>query len=113
MMMTREVYTKKFPEKIIGEDDTNQKITACMSCGLSLESTSVFKSIQEEKVNSKIQVLEENEIMKRLAKKNNLKLVDGFSLIPKEDSNFVDSTHFTPKGMNLLAKSISEAIKII
>ena len=32
MMMTREVYTKKFPEKIIGEDDTNQKITACMSC---------------------------------------------------------------------------------
>jgi len=26
MPMTREVYTKKFPEKIIGEDDTNQKI---------------------------------------------------------------------------------------
>ena len=44
---------------------------------------------------------------------NNLKLVDSFSLIPKEDSNFVDSMHFTPKGMNLLAKSISEAIKII
>ena len=58
-------------------------------------------------------VLEENEIMKKLAKKNNLKLVDCFSLIPKEDSNFVDSNHFTPKGMNLLAKSISEAIKII
>lgn len=58
-------------------------------------------------------VLEENEIMKKLAKKNNLKLVDSFSLIPKEDSNFVDSTHFTPKGMNLLAKSISEVIKII
>ena len=58
-------------------------------------------------------VLEENEIMKKLAKRNNLKLVDSFSLIPKEDSNFVDSMHFTPKGMNLLAKSISEVIKII
>ena len=58
-------------------------------------------------------VLEENEIMKKLAKKNNLKLVDSSSLIPKEDSNFVDSNHFTPKGMNLLAKGISEAIKII
>tara|TARA_Y100000590_G_scaffold344153_1_gene393472 strand:+ start:188 stop:1408 length:1221 start_codon:yes stop_codon:yes gene_type:complete len=58
-------------------------------------------------------VLEENEIMKKLAKKNNLKLVDAYSSIPKEDTNFVDSNHFTPKGMNLLAKSISEAIKIV
>ena len=58
-------------------------------------------------------VLEENKIMKELAKKNNLKLVDCFSLIPKEDSNFVDSCHFTPKGMNLLAQNISKAIEII
>ena len=58
-------------------------------------------------------VLEENKIIKELSKKNNLKLVDCFSLIPKEDSNFVDTCHFTPKGMNLLAQSISEAIEII
>ena len=58
-------------------------------------------------------VIEENKIIKKLAEKNSLKLVDCYSLIPKEDSNFVDSVHFTPKGMNLLAKSISEAIKII
>ena len=58
-------------------------------------------------------VLKENEIIKKLSKKNNLKLVDCYSSIPKEDSNFVDSNHFTPKGMNLLAKGISEAIKII
>ena len=31
-------------------------------------------------------------------------------LHPKEDSNFVDSIHFTPKGMNLLAKCISDII---
>ena len=58
-------------------------------------------------------VLEENKIIKELSKKNNLKIVDCFSLIPKEDSNFVDTCHFTPKGMNLLAQSISEAIEII
>ena len=57
-------------------------------------------------------VIEENQIIKKLAKKNNLKLVDCYSLIPKEDSNFVDSIHFTPKGMNLVAKSIGEKIDI-
>ena len=58
-------------------------------------------------------VLEENEIMKKLAKKNNLKLVDCYSLISRDKSNFVDSSHFTPEGMNLLAKTISEAINIL
>ncbi len=57
-------------------------------------------------------VLEENKIIKELAKKNNVKLVDCNSLISKEDSNFLDSCHFTPKGMNLLAKSISEVMQI-
>ena len=40
---------------------------------------------------------------------------DGFlcsSLIPKEDENFLDSVHFTPKGMRLLAEKISEVINI-
>ena len=57
-------------------------------------------------------LLQENEIVKKLAIKNNLKLVDCYSLIPKEDSNFVDSIHFTPKGMYLLAECISRVIKI-
>ena len=57
-------------------------------------------------------VLEENKILKNLAKKNNLELVDSYSLIEQNDINFVDSIHFTPKGMNLLAKHVSEKIKI-
>jgi len=57
-------------------------------------------------------VLEENKIIKKLAKNNNLKIVDCYSLIPKDDSNFVDSIHFTPKGMRLLAESISKVIKV-
>lgn len=57
-------------------------------------------------------VKKENEILKKLAAKNNLDLVDAASLIKNEDSNFVDSVHFTPKGMHLLAKCISEKINL-
>ena len=57
-------------------------------------------------------VNEENIIMKKLAEKNNIKIVDCSSLIPKKDENFLDSVHFTPKGMRLLAEKISEVINI-
>ena len=57
-------------------------------------------------------VIEENKIIKKLAKKNDIKLIDCYSLIPKKDSNFVDSIHFTHEGMSLLAKSICDAIDI-
>ena len=56
--------------------------------------------------------IEENKIIEKLAKKNNLKLADCYSLIPKEESNFVDHIHFSPAGMKLLAKSIAEKIQI-
>tara|TARA_B100000519_G_C14255660_1_gene444876 strand:+ start:2836 stop:4032 length:1197 start_codon:yes stop_codon:yes gene_type:complete len=55
-------------------------------------------------------VTKENVIIKKLSEKNNLKLVDSASLIPRDDSYFVDSVHFTPKGMKLLAKCISDVI---
>ncbi len=57
-------------------------------------------------------VTQENEIIRNLAKKNNLKLVDCYSLIPQEDENFLDICHLSPKGMNLLAKHISDSIEI-
>ncbi len=52
----------------------------------------------------------ENEIMKELAEKNKLKLVDNASLIPKEEQFFVDTIHFTPEGMNRLANNFANAI---
>ena len=85
------------------------EVILCTYCFYSHESV---KSNPEHILYKKI-VLEENEIIKKLSKRNNLKLVDCFSLIPEDDSNFVDSRHFTPKGMNLLAQHISDAIKII
>ena len=55
-------------------------------------------------------VKEENKIIKKIAKKNKLKLVDSATLIPKNNLYFLDSMHFTPEGMNLLAKNISNKI---
>ena len=55
-------------------------------------------------------VKEENKIINKLAKKYNLKLVDNASLIPNKNLYFLDSMHFTPEGMQLLAKNISEKI---
>ena len=47
--------------------------------------------------------------MKKLSIKNNLKLIDNSSLIPREEKYFVDTIHYTHEGMSLLAKNISEA----
>ena len=52
-------------------------------------------------------VEKENEAMKEIAKKFEIKIVDTANLIPKEEKYFVDSTHFTPEGMKFLANSIS------
>ncbi len=53
---------------------------------------------------------EENKIVRDLALKNQLILVDNAEKIPKDMRYFVDSIHFTPEGMRLVAENISEAI---
>ena len=52
----------------------------------------------------------ENQVMRELAKMHNLPLVDNEYLIPQEDKYFVDTVHFTPEGMQLLARNISHPI---
>lgn len=56
-------------------------------------------------------VKKENEIMHRLADKNGLKLIDNAVLVPQEERYFVDSVHFTPEGMRLIASNIAEIIR--
>lgn len=56
-------------------------------------------------------VNEENKIMRHLADKNELKLVDNAVLVPHDERYFVDSIHFTPEGMQLIASNIAEVIK--
>ena len=56
-------------------------------------------------------VKEENEVMRRLADKNELKLVDNAVLVPHDERYFVDSVHFTPEGMRLIASNIAAVIR--
>lgn len=55
-------------------------------------------------------VEQENEIMRGLAKKNDLPLVDNAVLIPRDERFFVDSIHFTPEGMKMIALNIAEVL---
>jgi lysophospholipase L1-like esterase len=55
-------------------------------------------------------VNQENDIMRGLAKKNDLPLVDNAKLILSNQEYFVDSIHLTPKGMNMLASNISSVL---
>lgn len=56
-------------------------------------------------------VREENDVIRRLAKKNDLPLVDNAVLVPNDERYFVDSVHFTPAGMRLVASNIALAIR--
>ena len=55
-------------------------------------------------------VKKENEILKNLATKNNIELVDNENLIKKKDIFFVDTIHFSKEGMNALAENFSNQI---
>lgn len=55
-------------------------------------------------------VYQENEIMRQLAYKNELKLVDNAVLVPHDERYFVDSIHFSPEGMRLIANNIAAVI---
>ena len=48
--------------------------------------------------------------MQEIAKKNELKFVDCDKKIPKTKEYFLDTIHFTPKGMRFIAEEISKQI---
>ena len=49
--------------------------------------------------------------MRDLSKLHKLTIVDNANLIPAEEKYFLDSLHFTPEGMKLLAKNIAKSLK--
>lgn len=69
----------------------------------------LYPDIQDSPLHLKFRkgVIEENKIMKSLAEKHGIPIVDNYSLVPTEEKYFVDSVHFSPEGMNLIAKNIS------
>ena len=54
--------------------------------------------------------LDENRVLKELADKHDLPLVDNFNLVPYEKKYFVDSVHFSPEGMGEVAKNLSKPV---
>jgi lysophospholipase L1-like esterase len=55
-------------------------------------------------------VTEENHHLQSLASEFDTVFVDQAALIPREDQYFVDTVHFTPNGMELLAENFYKAI---
>jgi lysophospholipase L1-like esterase len=55
-------------------------------------------------------VCQENEVIRELANEFNLPLVDNAKLVPQEEDYFVDTVHFTPEGMRLIAENLSRPI---
>ncbi len=55
-------------------------------------------------------VKKENEILKYLAKKNDIEFVDNDNLIEKNENLFVDTIHFSKEGMSTLAENFFKKI---
>jgi len=74
----------------------------------------LHEKAKDSKINQIYQkiVLEENEVIRKLAQKNNLKFVDCNAKIPKKIDYFLDTVHLTPKGMQFVANEISNAIEV-
>jgi lysophospholipase L1-like esterase len=56
-------------------------------------------------------ISKENAIIRDLSKRHKLTIVDNANLIPAEEKYFLDSVHFTPEGMKLLANNIAKSLK--
>ena len=72
----------------------------------------LYPQIEDDKSHLKYRagVLGENDVMRELAREHELPLVDNFNLVPYEEKYFVDSVHFSPHGMQEIAKNISKPI---
>ena len=72
----------------------------------------LYPEIEGDKLQLKYRegVLGENEVIRELAVKYDLPLVDNFNLIPCEEQYFCDSVHFSPEGMRAIAENISKPI---
>ena len=73
----------------------------------------LHKGIRNSKLHLKFKeiISKENEIIRDLSRLHKLTIVDNAKLIPADEKYFVDSLHFTPKGMKLLAKNIADNLK--
>ena len=55
----------------------------------------------------------ENQVIRNLAEKNNSHFLDNAKLVPKDEEYFVDTIHFSHKGMEAIATNFANKIKSI
>ena len=72
----------------------------------------LHKEVSDSKIHCKYEeiVKKENIITRELARLNNIELVDNAGIIPSKEDFFVDTIHFTPEGMKLLASNFADVI---
>lgn len=75
----------------------------------------MYKGIENDALSVKYKEIieKENDIIKSLADKNEIKIVDNAKFVPKEEKFFLDSVHFSHLGMELLAQNFANKIKEI
>jgi len=92
-------------------------IEVCQSKGIKVVLSTYAHFLHEDIKDSELHrkyreiIHKENKIMKELSEKHKLTIVDNANLIPAEEKYFLDSVHFTPEGMKLLAKNIAISLK--
>jgi lysophospholipase L1-like esterase len=88
-------------------------IAVCKSRGITLVLSTypyfLYPWIRNDVVHMKYHegVQQENAVVRELAKRHDLRLSDNAVLMPNDEKYFVDSVHYTPEGMQLLAENIS------
>jgi len=91
-------------------------VNLCKANGINVVLSTFCHYMYDDIKNSRIHikykegVLMENEAIRDIALKNSIILVDNYRLFRYEEKYFVDSIHFSPEGMNLLASNISKAL---
>jgi len=109
-------YLKSYKSLDIEKDILENIFILCKHHKIKLVTSSfVYYNYKQDMVSNKLQkgVELENENIKTLSKQYKATYIDNDNIVPKINEYFVDSMHFTPKGMNLLAVSFGNSIKKI
>lgn len=72
----------------------------------------LYDGVRESRVHLKYRegLDQENQVIRGLALKYRVPLVDNARLVPEDARYFVDSIHFTPEGMQLISENIGPAV---
>tara|TARA_E500000178_G_scaffold309368_1_gene323675 strand:- start:98 stop:1333 length:1236 start_codon:yes stop_codon:yes gene_type:complete len=75
----------------------------------------LYEDVKNQELHKKYNeiIKKENKILKYLSEKNKTYFVDNANLIPQKEEYFVDTIHFSHKGMQLIASNFADQIKSI